>query len=549
MADQSSTPEEHREWIGAVQDEWSMYSGNREDYVIGPPIGFGASSIVYSAQFKPPGTNELWPVAVKVIDLERLSPSALRLLTRETQLMSLSKHPNVLRVRGSWVDKRKLFIALRLMRSGSISDVMCYKFAAGVEEEVARCILRQALEGINYLHINGLIHRDIKAANLLLDDDGTVLVGDLGVAASLSDEDAYKHAANKPVSRSSGASTSTPIPPLATGGTLGKRKSFVGTPCWMAPEVIAQKQYDSSADMWSLGITALEMCTGRAPYSRDNPTRVLQKILHNDAPKLDRKGGKHKYSQDFKEIIESCLVKDPTKRPTASQLLETPFFQGAKRKNYLVSTLIAGLPPLADRQERYKQPSVTSNPSFDSWDFASTINLTPTTSPTTSLYSKSASPLRAQHRGPVLPPLGVFDMDENAFDDEYNTPLYTTSTAATTGSLAPLGSFPRTESLNDGSPINQQESESEPPVVVSQSFSSTSSSSNPAAPVTPPSVALSSSVGSRIKSENSSNSGSGFSMWKKLTGKLKEDASQSKADKQRRGSFVNMILERTSSRK
>ncbi|KAG8795419.1 hypothetical protein FRC17_008138, partial [Serendipita sp. 399] len=148
MSAQPSMLEEPREWIGAVQDEWSMYSGNPEDYVIGPPIGFGASSIVYSAQFRPPGTNKLWPVAVKVIDLERLPPSALRLLTRETQLMSLSKHPNVLRVRGSWVDKRKLFIALRLMRSGSISDVMRYKFPAGVDEEVARCILKQALEGV-----------------------------------------------------------------------------------------------------------------------------------------------------------------------------------------------------------------------------------------------------------------------------------------------------------------------------------------------------------------------------------------------------------------
>jgi serine/threonine-protein kinase OSR1/STK39 len=88
---------------------------------------------------------------VKVVDLERLSQSALALLTRETQLMSLSKHPNVLRVRGSWVDQRKLYIALRLMRSGSISDVMRYKFAAGVDEEVARCILKQALEGLKYV--------------------------------------------------------------------------------------------------------------------------------------------------------------------------------------------------------------------------------------------------------------------------------------------------------------------------------------------------------------------------------------------------------------
>jgi len=112
------------------------------------PIGFGASSIVYSAEYHPSDSKKRMPVALKVVDLERLAPSALRLLTRETQLTSLSKHPNVLRVRGTWVQNHKLYIALRLMRSGSISDVMRYKFTSGVEEEVARCILKQALEGL-----------------------------------------------------------------------------------------------------------------------------------------------------------------------------------------------------------------------------------------------------------------------------------------------------------------------------------------------------------------------------------------------------------------
>jgi serine/threonine-protein kinase OSR1/STK39 len=194
------------------------------------------------------------------------------------------------------------------------------------------------LTKVSYLHVNGLVHRDIKAANLLLDDDGTVLVGDLGVAASLVDEDAHNHAANIPVHRTGNAGPVPPFPPSTR--VLGKRKSFVGTPCWMAPEVIAQKQYDASADIWSLGITALELCNGRAPHSRDAPSRVLQKVLHNAPPVLDRKGGQHQYSKEFQEIIESCLRKDPTQRPTAAQLLETPFFKGAKPKGFLVSKLI-----------------------------------------------------------------------------------------------------------------------------------------------------------------------------------------------------------------
>lgn len=159
--------------------------------------------------------------------------------------MSLSKHPNVLRVRGSWLDGHKLHIALRLMNAGSAADVMHYAWPGGMEEEVVRCILRQALEGLkqvffiltlsvfssapfvvhSYLHINGFIHRDIKAANLLIDDDGTVLLGDLGVAAPLADED-HSHVHDK-------ASRAVIFDPDVDSpqrhASVGKRRSFVGT--------------------------------------------------------------------------------------------------------------------------------------------------------------------------------------------------------------------------------------------------------------------------------------------------------------------------------
>lgn len=144
----------------------------------------------------------------------------------------------------------------------------------------------------------------------------------------------------------------------------------------MAPEVISQKQYDSSADIWSLGITALELAQGRAPYSRDPPARVLAKILNNDPPTLDRKGkgggGTHTYSRAFADVVALCLCKDPTARPTAEQLLALPFFRATRQnyKRHLVRTLLAGLPPLADRQERRRQASVASNLSASSWDFS-----------------------------------------------------------------------------------------------------------------------------------------------------------------------------------
>jgi len=125
-------------------------SDNPEDYTLGPPIGFGASSIVYTAIYNPKSNPSEHPIpcALKVLDLDSLPAHSLRLLKRETTLMSLSKHPNVLRVRGSWMDGHKLHIALRLMSKGSAADVMHYGWPCGMDEEVVRCILKQALEGL-----------------------------------------------------------------------------------------------------------------------------------------------------------------------------------------------------------------------------------------------------------------------------------------------------------------------------------------------------------------------------------------------------------------
>ncbi|KAG6896286.1 hypothetical protein C0992_009336 [Termitomyces sp. T32_za158] len=384
-------PFQSRSFIGAVEDEWQMYSDNEADYAIGPPIGFGASSIVYSAVYQPPAPlynaslPEAIPCALKVLDLDSLPPRSLALLQRETTLMSLSKHPNVLRVRGSWINGHKLYIALRLMNKGSAADVMRYGWPGGMEEDVIRCILRQALQGLNYLHTNGFIHRDIKAANLLIDDDGTVLLGDLGVAADLAEDPSQRSLSKTPnVSVSASISRSKynefpsskrvllfdHTPELPERPKVGKRKSFVGTPCWMAPELIQGHQYDSSADIWSFGITALELTQGRPPRSRETPQRVLMRTIQDDPPMLDRDGGTYKYSRAFKEMVESCLVKDPSKRPTTQDLLESPFFRAAKKKSYLVRTILKDLPPLTQRQERRVLKNSMTMQSFDSWDFA-----------------------------------------------------------------------------------------------------------------------------------------------------------------------------------
>lgn len=216
-----------------------------------------------------------------------------------------------------------------------------------------------------------------------------VLLGDLGVAVSLSDEeDAGQNGMMNAVRNGYGASSSGPLvygarpkPSTTTTNTDGtnkatikKRKSFVGTPSWMAPEVITQQHYDSSADIWSLGITVIEMCMGRAPGSRERDVkRVLLSTLQNAPPTLERDAGKFKYSKSLKEFVDSCLVKDPAQRcggdyrerwvfvwngrliifpfsirivcrPTAETLLKHDIFKNVKRKNHLIGTLLGTLP-------------------------------------------------------------------------------------------------------------------------------------------------------------------------------------------------------------
>ncbi|KAI8060951.1 kinase-like domain-containing protein [Gongronella butleri] len=311
---------------------------NIDDFELQQPIGYGSSAVVYSALYKP--TNKR--VAVKMIDLDMFERNQIDELRRETALMALSKHPNVLRVYGSFVHGSKLFIVTPFSAGGSCLDIMKTAFPHGLEELSIATILKQALEGLVYFHRNGHIHRDVKAGNLLMDDDGTVLLADFGVSSSLMET-----------------------------GDRGKRKTFVGTPCWMAPEVMEQAGYDYKADIWSFGITAIELATGHAPFAKLPPLKVLMMTLSNDPPTLDRDATEHKYSKVFKDMIDTCLVKDPEKRPTAEKLLQHPFFKQSKRKEYLVKTILHDLPPLEQRPRKKitQRQQITITKTTEEWDF------------------------------------------------------------------------------------------------------------------------------------------------------------------------------------
>ncbi|KAL7753570.1 hypothetical protein RI367_001345 [Sorochytrium milnesiophthora] len=318
--------------LASIPGDVEQMSSTIEDYSLQAPVGYGSSATVYCAVYLPTGRR----VAIKVIDLDMFERNQIE----ELRVMSLCKHPNILPVYHSFVAASKLYIVTPYLAAGSCLDIMKTAFQDGLDEISIATILKQVLQGLDYLHKNGNIHRDVKAGNIILDDDGTVLLADFGVTASLEGVD-----------------------------RRNQRKTFVGTPCWMAPEVMEQTGYDFKADIWSFGITALELATGHAPLAKYPPIKVLMLTLSNEPPTLDRDSTKHKYSKTFKEMIDACLQKAPNKRPTAEKLLQHAFFKTSKKKIWLVSNLLQGLAPLVQRQR--KRPTETPQ-LFQhgvSWDF------------------------------------------------------------------------------------------------------------------------------------------------------------------------------------
>eukprot|EP01087_Luapelamoeba_hula_P014403 TRINITY_DN4208_c2_g2_i2.p1 TRINITY_DN4208_c2_g2~~TRINITY_DN4208_c2_g2_i2.p1 ORF type:complete len:629 (+),score=143.34 TRINITY_DN4208_c2_g2_i2:106-1992(+) len=299
----------------------SLLVEERFSYQIINEIGEGKFGKVYKAMEKT--SKELF--AIKVLPI---SKRTIKDVEREIEMLrDCDTCSNVVRFCGTYQTKKHVYIVMEFCDSGSVARVMKATNKVLEEPQIA-AIAYHSLLGLNYLHNNKKIHRDVKGDNILLSSEGIAKLADFGVAAQL------KH-------------------------TLDWHKTANGTPYWMAPELAMQEGYRYSVDIWSLGITVIEMAERRPPFWEHEPMRALFKIMQlKEPPHLSKP---QKYSAELNDFIAKCLVLDPSQRWTSAQLLEHPFILRYKGQARAIVTDLLEQYALTQQGKPGVQPSVPLN--------------------------------------------------------------------------------------------------------------------------------------------------------------------------------------------
>eukprot|EP00800_Vazella_pourtalesii_P021212 TRINITY_DN7768_c0_g1_i1.p1 TRINITY_DN7768_c0_g1~~TRINITY_DN7768_c0_g1_i1.p1 ORF type:complete len:541 (-),score=122.00 TRINITY_DN7768_c0_g1_i1:251-1798(-) len=277
--------------IVSVGDPTKKYIPNQE-------IGKGASGTVITAMELSSG-NE---VAIKQMNLA--SQPKKELIINEIIVMKENKQQNIVNYLDSYLVTEELWVVMEYLQGGSLTDVVTETI---LEEPQIAAIVRECLQALHFLHSRNVIHRDIKSDNVLLGMDGQVKITDFGFCAQITPEQT-------------------------------KRRTMVGTPYWMAPEVVTRKQYGTKVDIWSLGIMTIEMIEGEPPYLNENPLRALYLIATYGTPKINNP---EKLSPDLRDFLAKSLEMDSNTRPSAEELLRHPFIKKAGPLSSLTRNIVA----------------------------------------------------------------------------------------------------------------------------------------------------------------------------------------------------------------